>query len=83
MKKSEEKLQVVTLKVPVRMLQKIAKLRAEMERQDPSRAYSRSDAMRLALERSLSGDAAISSLKLNAEADGDTSKGEKGKAKGG
>ena len=72
MKKAEEELQVVTLKVPISMIQRINELRHEMQRQDPSRVYSRSDAMRLALDRSLSGAAATSPLKLNAKADGNT-----------
>ena len=62
MRKAEEKLQVVTLKLPISMIQRIDERRAELQRQDPSKSYSRSDAMRHALHESLSADFRMSPL---------------------
>ncbi len=59
MKKAKEELQAVTFKVPVRLLQRIDELRAELQRQDPKRSVSRSDAMRHVLHESLSADTSI------------------------
>ena len=59
MRKAEEELHFVTLKVPTSMLRRINELRVKLQRQDPIKSWSRSEVMRLALDKSLSADTSI------------------------
>ena len=81
MKKAEEELHFVSLKVPTSLLQRINEKRAELQKQDPIKSWTRSEVMRLAMEKSLSADTRIVWPEVKPEDEEGT--GEKGKAKGG
>ena len=85
MKKAEEELHFVSLKVPTSMLRRINEVRAQFEAQDPIKSWSRSEVMRLVLEKSLSASFVTTLLNTALEPEDDETKDreEEGKTEGG